>query len=150
MELVRKQRVDVVLVWRFDRFARSLTHLVNALEEFNKRSVGFVSYQEGVDTSTAQGKMVFGIMASLAEFERALIIERINAGLRRARSKGQRFGRPGIPESKVAEILTLRGTASVRAIAARTGICKSVVQKVLSVKPIQNVASAIDETPVAF
>ncbi len=145
-----KREVDGVLVWRFDRFARSMSHLVNTLEEFNERGISFTSVQEGIDTATAQGKLVFGMVAALAEFERQLIIERIIAGLRRARSEGKIIGRPGLSKSTVAEILALRGKASTRQIAARLGIGKSVVHKVLSINPEQNVALSIDEAPVAF
>lgn len=150
MGLVRRQEIQHVLVWRFDRFARSMSHLVSALEEFNERNIGFASIQEGIDTATAAGKMVFGVIAALAEFERQLIIERINAGLRRARSEGKKLGHPPLPEFKAEEIRALRGKFSIRQIAARLGVGKSVVQKVLSVRPNQIVASAIDETRVAF
>jgi DNA invertase Pin-like site-specific DNA recombinase len=150
MEDVRKRKVDVVFVWRFDRFARSLTHLVTALEYFRQRHIDFASYSENIDTATSQGKLVFSIFAAIAEFERCLIIERIHSGLRRARSEGKRLGRPGLPQSKIAEILALRGKASIRQIAARVGIGRSVVHKVLSTKGGQNVAAAIDEMPVAF
>src|ERR1039458_6687821 len=64
MDLARKRKIDTLLVWRFDRFARSLLHLVNSLEELRRLGVDFVSYQESVDTPTAQGRMVFGVMAS--------------------------------------------------------------------------------------
>lgn len=150
MELVRKRQVDIVLVWRFDRFARSLTHLVHALEEFRQRGVGFASYQEGIDTDTAQGKMVFGFLASIAEFERSIIIERINAGLRRAKARGKTFGRPNLYKDKIPAIMELRGKASIRQIAARTGVSKSVVQKVLSRNGAQKVAPIVDERQVAF
>lgn len=91
MDLAHKRKIDTLLVWRF---ARSLAHLVNSLEELRRLGVDFISYQESVDTSTLQGRMVFGIMASLAEFERALIQERIRSGLRRATAQGRRLGRP--------------------------------------------------------
>jgi len=94
MTLARKRKVDVILVWRFDRFARSLPHLVNTLEELRILGVDFVSYQESIDTSTPQGRMMFGIMASLAEFERCLIRDRVMAGIRRAREEGKQLGRP--------------------------------------------------------
>jgi DNA invertase Pin-like site-specific DNA recombinase len=75
----RKRRFDVLLVWRYDRFARSMQELVNALEEFRTLGIDFVSYRENADTTTAQGKLIFGIMARLAEFERGLIAERVKA-----------------------------------------------------------------------
>ena len=82
-EAARKRRFEVLLVWRYDRFARSMPELVNALEEFRTLGIDFISYRENADTTTAQGKLIFGIMASLAEFERALIAERVKAGMAR-------------------------------------------------------------------
>ena len=76
----QKRRVDAVVVYRYDRFARSLRQLVNALEEFRSLGIDFVSLHEGVDTSTPNGRLVFGIFASIAEFERELIRERVRSG----------------------------------------------------------------------
>ena len=90
----RRRRFDVVLVYRYDRFARSLRQLVNALEEFRVLGIDFVSLHEGVDTATPNGRLVFGIFASIAEFERELIRDRVRSGLRAARARGKRLGRP--------------------------------------------------------
>jgi DNA invertase Pin-like site-specific DNA recombinase len=90
----RARKVDAVVVWRYDRFARSLKQLVNALDEFRDLGIEFVSLHDGCDTTTAQVRLVFGIMASLAEFERELIRERVRAGLEAARARGKRLGRP--------------------------------------------------------
>ena len=90
----RRRKFDCVLVYRYDRFARSLRQLVNALEEFRSLGIDFVSLHEGVDTSTANGRLVFGIFASIAEFERELIRDRVKSGLANARAKGKRLGRP--------------------------------------------------------
>jgi DNA invertase Pin-like site-specific DNA recombinase len=90
----RRRRVDAVVVYRYDRFARSLRQLVNALTEFDALGIQFVSFHEGVDTSTPNGRLVFGIFASLAEFERELIRDRVRSGLAAARARGQRLGRP--------------------------------------------------------
>lgn len=92
----RKRRFDVVAVWRFDRFARSVSHLLRALETFNALGVAFVSLSESLDTSTPAGKMVFTVLGAVAELERSLIAERVRAGLRNARAKGKRLGRPRI------------------------------------------------------
>jgi DNA invertase Pin-like site-specific DNA recombinase len=84
-----RRRFDCVLVYRYDRYARSLRHLVNALEEFRALGIDFVSLHEGVDTSTPNGRLVFGIFASIAEFERELIRSRVRSGLAAARAKGK-------------------------------------------------------------
>jgi DNA invertase Pin-like site-specific DNA recombinase len=92
----RKRRVDAVVVYRYDRFARSLRQLVNALEEFRSLGIEFISLHEGVDTSTPNGRLVFGIFASIAEFERELIRDRVKSGIAAARSKGRKLGRPRV------------------------------------------------------
>lgn len=90
------RKFDTVLVYRYDRFARSLRGLVNALAEFDALGIHFVSLHEGVDTSTPNGRLVFGIFASIAEFERDLIRSRVRSGLAAARAKGKRLGRPRV------------------------------------------------------
>jgi len=89
-----KRRFDVVCVWRFDRFARSVSHLLRALETFRALGIDFVWFSEQMDTSTPAGKMVFTVLGAVAELERSLIVERVRAGLRNARAKGKRLGRP--------------------------------------------------------
>jgi DNA invertase Pin-like site-specific DNA recombinase len=84
-----KRRFDGVCVWRFDRFARSVSHLLRALETFKALGIDFVSYSEQMDTSTPAGKMVFTVLGAVAELERSLIVERVRAGLRNARAKGK-------------------------------------------------------------
>ena len=92
----RKRKADAMVVYRYDRFARSLGQLVNALEEFRSLGIEFVSLHEGVDTSTPNGRLVFGIFASIAEFERELIRDRVRSGLAAARAKGKRLSRPRV------------------------------------------------------
>lgn len=94
MRDAHERRFDVVVVWRFDRFARSVSHLLRALETFNVLGIQFVSLSEQIDTSTPIGKMIFTVLGSVAELERNLIVERVRAGLRHARAKGRRLGRP--------------------------------------------------------
>lgn len=91
-----RRKFDVVAVWKFDRFARSVSHLLRALETFQALGIEFVSLTEGVDTSTPMGKMVFTVLGAVAELERSLIVERVKAGLRNARAKGKRLGRPRV------------------------------------------------------
>lgn len=118
----RKRRVDAVVVYRYDRFARSLSHLVNALEEFRAMGIEFVSLHEGVDTSTPNGRLVFGIFASIAEFERELIRSRVRSGLASAKAKGKKLGRPRTTVNST-QIAALRATGtSWRDISKRLGV----------------------------
>ena len=94
MEDARRRRFEAVVVWRFDRFARSTLHLLQALQFFRGLKIGFVSLTEGIDTTTPVGEMVFTFVAAVAQFERELIRERVKAGLERARERGTRSGRP--------------------------------------------------------
>jgi DNA invertase Pin-like site-specific DNA recombinase len=93
MDDARKRRLDCVLVWRFDRFARSTKHLLLALEEFRSLDIQFISYQENIDTTSPLGQALFTIVSAVAQLERDLIRERVRAGLRNARAKGKTFGR---------------------------------------------------------
>jgi DNA invertase Pin-like site-specific DNA recombinase len=95
----QKRLVSAVIVYRYDRFARSLRHLVNALSEFNSLGIDFISLHEGIDTTTPNGRLVFGIFASISEFERELIGQRIRSGLDAARERGQTLGR--VPQFKL-------------------------------------------------
>ena len=128
----RKRGVDAVVVYRYDRFARSLRQLVNALCEFDSLRIQFVSLHEGVDTSTPNGRLVFGIFASIAEFERELIRERVRSGLAAARAKGKRLGRPpaNVDASKIAA-LRAQGRGW-RKIAAELGVGVGTVMRAAS------------------
>jgi DNA invertase Pin-like site-specific DNA recombinase len=118
----RKRKVDAVLVYRYDRFARSLRQLVNALEEFRALGIDFVSLHEGVDTSTPNGRLVFGIFASIAEFERELIRGRVISGLAAAVARGVRLGRPRLSVD-ADQIASLRAAGvSWREISNQLGI----------------------------
>ena len=117
-----RRRFDAVVVWRFDRFARSVSHLLRALENFQALGVDFISLSENVDTSTPTGKMIFTVLGAVAELERSLIVERVKAGLRNAKAKGKHLGRPRtvVDESRV-ELLRASGV-SWRAIAKELGV----------------------------
>ncbi len=91
---VHRRRFDAILVWKIDRFGRSLKHLVNALADLGAYGVAFVSLRDNLDLSTPSGRLMFAVIGAMAEFERALIQERVKAGLRNARAKGKRIGRP--------------------------------------------------------
>jgi DNA invertase Pin-like site-specific DNA recombinase len=124
-----RRRFEVVVVWRFDRFARSVSHLLRALETFKALGIEFVSLSEQVDTSTPTGKMVFTVLGAVAELERSLIAERVRAGLRNARSKGKRLGRPRVAVD-ASRIASLRAQGlSWREIVAETGISKGSAQR---------------------
>ena len=127
-----KRRFDVVAVWRFDRFARSVSHLLRALETFNALGIAFVSLSEQMDTTTPAGKMVFTVLGAVAELERSLIVERVRAGLRNARAKGKRLGRPRAAVDAV-RISRLRAQGrSIREIADELGYSRSLVHKTLA------------------
>src|SRR4029077_11555092 len=116
-----RRRFDAVIVWKFDRFARSVSHLLRALETFKALGIDFVSFSEQMDTSTPAGKMVFTVLGAVAELERSLIAERVRAGIRNARAKGKRLGRPRIFVD-AARIASLRASgASWQTITRQTG-----------------------------
>ena len=136
-----KRRFDVVCVWRFDRFARSVSHLLRALETFKALRIDFVSFSEQMDTSTPAGKMVFTVLGAVAELERSLIVERVRAGLRNARAKGKTLGRPRVAVD-AARIARLRSEGrSVREIATELGYSRSLVHKTLANTESRSVAT---------
>ncbi len=121
MTAARNREIDCVLVWKFDRFARSTRHLLTALEEFNHLGVRFVSVQDQVDTDSPMGRAMFTIIGAMAELESSLISERVTAGMRAAEARGKHLGRPAIPKRIVAEIETLASSTdlSIRQIQAK-------------------------------
>src|ERR1700692_1644701 len=127
-----RRRFDAVVVWKFDRFARSVSHLLRALETFRALGIEFVSLSEQVDTSTPMGKVVFTVLGAVAELERSLIVERVKAGLRNARAKGARLGRPRVVLD-TARIGVLRAQGrSIRTIADELGCSRSLVHKTIA------------------
>src|SRR5262247_692709 len=132
MKAAKKGQFDAVIVWKFDRFARSTRHLVQALEEFQGLGIHFVSLTEAIDTSTPMGRMVFTVLGAVAELERSLICERVASGLARARKQGKQLGRPRVivDRDKVRQ-LHERGN-SVRVIAAQLGLTKSTVHSIVA------------------
>lgn len=129
MAAARRCQFDAVVVYRYDRFARSLRHLVNALEDFRALGIDFVSLHEGVDTSTPNGRLVFGIFASIAEFERELIRGRVRSGLAAAKARGARLGRPR-KDPDAARIAELRAQGlSWRAVARELNLSTRSVRR---------------------
>lgn len=133
MKAARRGEFDVVAVWRFDRFARSVKQLVLALEEFRALKIDFVSHQEAVDTSTPIGKAMFTVIGAMAELERNIIRERVMAGLEYARQHGTKSGKPvGRPKAVFSrdEVLRLRAQGvSLREIARRVGTSVASVRR---------------------
>src|SRR5664279_3560293 len=132
-----RRRFDAVLVWKIDRFGRSLKHLVNALAELAALGVAFVSLRDNLDLSTPSGRLMFQIIGAMAEFERSLIQERVKAGLRNARARGKKFGRPravvdaarvaalrrdGLSWSQVCRTLNVSKGTAQRSVARRAEI----------------------------
>ncbi len=105
----RQRKFDVVLVWKLDRLGRSLRHLINTLAEFDALGIAFVSLRDSLDLSLPSGRLMFQIIGAIAEFERSLIQERVRAGIRNARAKGKKFGRPRVPVD-AARIAALRAS----------------------------------------
>jgi DNA invertase Pin-like site-specific DNA recombinase len=106
MDDARKRQFDAIVVWRFDRFARSTKHLLSALEEFRSLGIQFISYQENIDTSSALGQALFTIVSAVAQLERDLIRERVSAGIRNARANGKQLGRPksGVDSERILQM----------------------------------------------
>lgn len=127
----KQRNFDVVAVWKIDRFGRSLKHLVNALADLESLGVSFVSLKDSLDLTTASGRLLFQLVAAMAEFERSLIQERVRAGIRNARNKGRRLGRPRLEVDR-ARVLCLRANgASLRHISEQLGISVGSVHRAL-------------------
>ncbi len=124
-----KRKFDMVCVWKFDRFARSVSHLLRALDTFRSLGIDFVSYSENIDTSTPMGKMTFTIIGAVAELESSLIAERVRAGLRNARAKGRVLGRPRteISAAQIHELLA--AGQSMAQVGASLGVSAATVSR---------------------
>jgi DNA invertase Pin-like site-specific DNA recombinase len=128
---VHRGKVGVVLVWRFDRFARSVRHLVSALEDFRARSVDFISLQDGIDTCTPAGRFTFHVVAAVAELERELIRERTRAGIAAARRRGAHVGRPRAKIDLVRAKALMASGKSFRQAARELGIGTATLHRAL-------------------
>lgn len=137
MKAARQKKFGAVVVWKFDRFARSTQHLLRALEEFHALDVDFVSYSEGIDTSTPMGKMIFTFLGAIAEFERSLIQERVKAGISRKRAENPTgaWGRPR-RAIDVPRALELRAQGlGYKQIAKALGVPRTTLYRTLSAIP---------------
>ena len=135
MEDARKRRIDGILVWKLDRFGRSLKSLVTTLEELRALGIQFVSYTENLDFSTPAGRAMANLIGVFAEFERDLIRERVKAGIQNAKSKGVRVGRrPLIDKKLLGTVRDMKGKGmSIRGISKELGLSKSLVHKTLQI-----------------
>jgi DNA invertase Pin-like site-specific DNA recombinase len=132
MDDVSRRAVDCVIVWKYDRFARSLSVLVSALQQFHALGVDFISYTQNIDTTTPMGRLFYHIIGSFAEFEREIIVERVRAGLANARAKGKVLGRPERDPGARARIVALREQGlSLREIARHEQRSPTGVWKIL-------------------
>jgi DNA invertase Pin-like site-specific DNA recombinase len=132
MNDAKKKKFDVVLVWRFDRFARSTKHLITALEEFRHLGIDFISYQENIDTSSPLGKAMFTIVSAVAELERNILLERVRAGLRRAKENGRILGRPKRLDLNVEELRKMRDQGlSYKKIGDKVKACPATIYQIL-------------------
>lgn len=131
----KHRKFDVVLVWKLDRFGRSLRHLVNSLAEFESLGIAFVSMTDSLDMTTPQGRLMFGIIASMTEFERSLIRERVKAGMKVAKAKGHKSGPKGPRISLNMQDIRLRmaGGESQRAIAKSLNVSPALLTKRLAI-----------------
>ncbi len=141
----RRRLFDAVLVWRFDRFARSTRHLINALHEFRHLGIAFVSYQENLDTSSPMGEAMFTIIGAMAQLERDITRERVKAGVARARARGKQLGRPRkVFHRDHVEQLRAQGL-SFRQIGKQLGISPA-----LALKLSRNQHAGLHEAPVGM
>ena len=129
----RRHAFACVLVWKFDRFARSVAHLLRALEEFDYLGIRFISVQDQVDTASPMGKAMFTIIGAMAELESSLSLEWVKAGMVAARARGKRLGRPATPAPLVARIEELAATTSLSIRQIHTALARCVSRSVVGV-----------------
>lgn len=135
MNDAHRRKFDAVVVWKIDRFGRSLKHLVNSLAELGALGVAFISFRDNLDLSTPSGRLMFQIIGAMAEFEKALIQERVRAGLRNAQANGRRLGRPRVVVD-VSKIACLRAQGrSWSRVSAELGIGKGTAQRAVAGLP---------------
>lgn len=127
----RHGRFDVVVVWAFDRLARSVRHFLETLDELNHLNIGFVSFRENIDTGGPLGRAMIIIVSAVAELERNLIIERVKAGMRRAKLEGQHIGRPKLIVDRDAVLRDRQRGLSIRQLAKMHRLSRTSVTRVL-------------------
>ena len=132
LKLCRQRKIDIVVVWKLDRWGRSVSDVVSTLNELQELGVKFVSITEALDFTTAMGRAMSGLLAVFSEFEREMISERVRAGLNQARLRGKRLGRPPLAQEKEAEIKKLWNKYRNKSVVARElGISRRSVARYL-------------------
>jgi DNA invertase Pin-like site-specific DNA recombinase len=136
MDDAHRRAIDVVVCWKFDRFARSTSHLLKALETFRALKIDFVSVTEQIDTSSPAGKLVFTVLAAVAEIERSLCVERVKCGMRNARAKGKLIGRPPLRKFSRTEMDQIHSARkkkeSIRRLAIQHNTTQYIINRILA------------------
>ena len=131
LKAVARREIDITMSWSVDRLGRSLSDLVGFLSDLQAQGCDLFLHQQALDTSTASGRMLYGLLSLFADFERSMIASRVQAGVDRARAKGVRFGRPPTPVYRLERVKkALKDGQSIRAAAKATGVSTATVQKV--------------------
>lgn len=131
MSDARRGRFDVVLVWAFDRMARSVRHFLEVLDELNRLNIGFVSFRENIDTDSALGRAMVVIVAAISELERSLIVERVKSGMRRAKLEGRQIGRARLDIDREQVVIDRRGGMSLTLVARKHSISRATVCRLM-------------------
>ena len=142
----RRGKFDVVLVWASDRIARSTKHFLDVLDELNRINIEYVSFRENIDTAGPLGRAIVVIIGAIAELERSLIVERVRAGMRRARLEGQRIGRAPLVLDDEAIQQDRRQGQSIRQIARGHRVSTATIQRALRKQPAEAQAQILDKT----
>ena len=127
----RRRRFDVVVVWAFDRMARSVRHLLETLDDLNHQNIEFISFRENIDTGGPLGRAIVVIVGAIAELERNLIIERVRAGMRRAKLEGRQIGRRPLDVDRAGILGDRACGLSLSQVAERHGISRAMVSKII-------------------
>lgn len=144
MKAARNHEFDCVLVWKFDRFARSVSHLLKALEEFEHLNIRFISVQDQIDTQSPMGKAMFTIIGAMAELESSLISERVKAGMSAAKSRGKTLGRPKISKQTQRKIKHLASTTDLSINKIRATIGNEIVSRAVVGKIVKKIRDNLD------
>lgn len=146
----KERKFDMIMVARFDRFARSTKHLLTALDTFRGLKIDFVSLNESLDSSTAVGRLIFSVLAAVAEMERSLVRERVQAGVDRAKRQGKRLGRP--PKNlydRERVVFLVDSGRSVKSVAKELGISRPLIDKIMRLHRATKQSEGLCNKPAA-